>query len=261
MPQVDSHSHGHPSWADLATTDQDAAKSFYGSLFGWTYQDNPMGEGVTYSMAQYKDQFVSAIYAQREEMGQSGMPPMWSAYVTVDDVDARAAAVAPAGGTLMGEPFDVFDSGRMALVQDPSGAMIAFWQPKAHIGAGLIGETGSMVWTELASTDASAAGQFYADVLGWEVNKAEMDIGMDYSMVKLNGADVAVGIYQITDDMPGMPSHWAVYWAVEDCDATVEQAKSMGASAMVEPTDIPPGRFAVLRDPQGASFAIIALAS
>ena len=258
MPQVTSHRHGHPSWADLATTDPDAAKAFYGDLFGWTFQDNPMGENMVYSMAQRDGQFVGAIYAQNDDMKQSGMPPMWNTYVTVDDADDAAAKVAPAGGSLMAEPFDVFDSGRMALAQDPSGGVLALWQAKGHIGAGVLGEVGSMVWTELASTDVEAARRFYTDILGWEVTKAEMGGDMDYWMAKLDGDDLA-GMYQITEEMAGMPSHWAVYWGVEDCDATVEQAKSAGANVIVKPTDIPPGRFAVLSDPQGAAFSIVAL--
>ena len=136
--------------------------------------------------------------------------------------------------------------------------VLALWQAKEHIGAGVLGEVGSMVWAELASTDVEAAARFYSDILGWEVSKAEMGGDMDYWMAKLDGEDLA-GIFQITEEMAGMPSHWSVYWAVEDCDATVEQAKSAGAGVIVEPKDIPPGRFAVLSDPQGAAFSIVAL--
>lgn len=258
MPKVDSHAHGHPSWADLATTDQDAAKTFYGELFGWTYEDNAMpGIDEVYSMAQLNGDYAGAIFTQAPEQTAAGIPSMWTTYLTVDDADAVFAKVSAAGGVPMMEPFDVMDAGRMALVQDPSGGVVGLWQAKDHHGRGVENEPGAVVWNELQSTDADAASRFFTELLGWEVSASEMDMQMDYRMVKVGGEDATVGILQMTEDWGGMPTHWATSFAVADCDATSEMATSLGGTVLVEPNDIPPGRFAVLIDPQGAAFAII----
>jgi hypothetical protein len=261
MPKIDSHVHGHPSWADLATTDQAAAKSFYGGLFGWTYEDNAMPEtDEVYSMAQLNGEYAGAIFNQAPEQTAAGIPSMWTTYLAVDDADAAFAKVTAAGGTPIMEPFDVMNAGRMALVQDPSGGVAGLWQGKDHHGRGVEAEAGSVIWNELQSTDANAASSFFTALLGWDVSKAEMDMGMDYRTVKIGDDDAAVGILQMTEDWDGMPTHWATYFAIDDCDASVEKAVSLGGSVLVPANDIPSGRFAVLFDPQGAAFCIITMA-
>ena len=255
MPEVTAYRHGTPSWSDLATTDQDGARAFYSTLFGWEYDDNPMGEGVVYSMAQLKGRAVGAIYTQSPEMGGPDMPPMWNTYVTVDDVDAVAESVSASGGNLVMEPFDVFDSGRMCTVQDPAGAYVSLWQPKAHIGAGLVNEPGAMVWNECMSQNADAAQAFYSKLLGWDIAPSDMG-GPDYRIASVGGEMVA-GIMPMPPEAGDMPSYWSVYWAVDDTDATIEVALGAGANVVVPATDIPPGRFAFLADPAGAVFGII----
>ena len=155
---IDRHAPGAPCWVDLATTDQAAAKSFYGELFGWSYEDMPMDEAGhrRYSMASLGGSYAAAIYTQQDEQRQMGIPPHWSVHLTVDDVDAAAGRVSELGGSLLMEPFDVFESGRMAVLSDPAGAAVALWQPRKHIGAGVKYEPGAMAWCELMTTDTGA---------------------------------------------------------------------------------------------------------
>ena len=121
MPERTSYAQGTPNWADLPTTDQAAAKAFYAGLFGWTYDDQPMGEGQVYSMAMLGGHQVAAISSQPPEMAAAGAPPMWNTYLAVDSVDDATAKVEAAGGKVAMAPFDIMDAGRMSFVMDPSG--------------------------------------------------------------------------------------------------------------------------------------------
>jgi predicted enzyme related to lactoylglutathione lyase len=249
MADRNEYTPGTPNWVDLQTSDQNAAKQFYAALFGWGYNDLPMPEGPVYSMATMRDRNVAAIAPLPP---QQGIPPHWNSYVAVADVDAIAARAADAGGAVVMSPFDVMDAGRMAVVQDPTGAMICLWQAKNNIGAQVVNEPGAFSWNELSTNDVDKAAAFYAKVFGWEAQRFE---DMDYTVFNNEGAGIAGAM---KSPMEGMPSYWLVYFEVADTDATVATARQQGGKAMVEPTDIPNvGRFAVLTDPQGAAFGVI----
>jgi predicted enzyme related to lactoylglutathione lyase len=254
MPARTEHASGTPSWVDLQTSDQAGAKSFYSALFGWDYDDQPVGHDAdgneaVYSMAVKFGKSVAAI----APVPMPDVPPHWNTYVTVTDVDATAAQVPGAGGTMFMEPFDVMDAGRMAVIADPTGAMLCLWTPKNHIGAQLVNEHGTLSWTELMSPDVPTAADFYNQIFGWIASPIEMP-GMQYTEFKLNDRTIAGGM---APPMDGMLAAWGIYFAVDDTDKVVEIAKSKGASVLQEPTDIPPGRMAVLADPAGAVFSVI----
>jgi uncharacterized protein len=253
MPARTSYLQGTPNWVDLQTTDQGAAKAFYGGLFGWTFDDQPMPQGAVYSMAKLGDEHVAAIAPQSPEMAAAGAPPMWSTYLAVDSVDDAIAKVEAAGGQVAMAPFDVTEAGRMAFVVDPSGAAVAFWQAGKHIGATLVNEPGTVMWNELITTDPSAAA-FYEQVLG--VTTAPMDVPEfgDYTLFQVNGEMVGG---TVAPQMAGVPNHWHVYFAVADADATAAKVADLGGSILVEPFDTPAGRMAVATDPQGATFSVI----
>jgi predicted enzyme related to lactoylglutathione lyase len=250
MPERKEYAPGTPSWVDLQTSDQDAAKAFYSGLFGWTYEDNPVDENTVYSMACLKGQHVAAI-APLGPQAAAGVPPHWNSYVTVADVDASAALADKAGGSLIMPPMDVMDAGRMAVVADPTGGMIALWQPKNNIGAGLVNEAGAFSWNELITPDVPKAAEFYKQVFGWEA--APVPDG-SYTEFKLDGQSIAGAM---NPPMPGIPTVWGIYFSVDDTDATVEKVKSLGGAVFNGPMDIEPGRFAVVADPQGAMFNVI----
>ena len=252
MPARTSYPQGTPNWVDLQTTDQGAAKDFYAGLFGWTYDDQPMGEGAVYSMAVLGSDPVAAIAPQSPELKAAGAPSMWNTYIAVDSVDDVTAKVEGAGGQVAMQPFDVMDAGRMSFVLDPSGAAVAFWQANQHIGASRVNEHGAITWNELITTDTGAA-KFYEQVLG--MTTAPMDMGQGvYTLFEADGKQVG-GTTE--PQLPGVPNHWHVYFAVDDADAAVAKARETGGSVVVEPFSSPVGRIAVLQDPQGAIFSII----
>lgn len=188
-----------------------------------------------------------------------GMPPVWTTYIASDDVDATAKQAEAAGGTVFTPPFDIFDSGRMTVVADPAGAVFGVWQAKEHIGARLVNEPDTLLWNELVVRDMDAALEFYGKLFGYTTH--ELDVGASgdpaYRELQLNGRSIG-GALQITDDWPAeVPSHWMPYFAVEDTDATAAKATELGGNVNAPPTDIPPGRLAVLSDPGGAHFSIL----
>jgi predicted enzyme related to lactoylglutathione lyase len=251
MPARESYAQGTPNWVDLQTTDQAAAKAFYGEVFGWTYDDQPMDAGAVYSIAKIGDGQVAAIAPQSPELKAAGAPAMWNTYLAVDSVDDATAKVGPAGGTVAMEPFDVMDAGRMSFVLDPSGAPVALWQANQHIGATLVNEPGTVTWNELI-TDNPAAVSFYEQVLG--VTTTAMEMGADkYTMFQVGGKEVGG---TLPPQMAGVPNHWHVYFAVADADATAAKIKQLGGSILVEPFDSPIGKMAVAADPQGAVFSL-----
>ena len=260
MPEITSHSHGAPSWADLATTDPAAALSFYSALFGWEDDPQPMGPDAFYHMQKLNGLEAAAIFQQMDQERDQGIPPHWNTYITVENVDDTMAAITRNGGVVVFGPMDVFEAGRMAMCQDPQGAFFAIWQAKMHIGARIKQETGAMCWHELLTTDRAAAVDFYSSALG--VEQGEVMQPLQYAMLRAGGEDVA-GVMQITPDMGEFPPHWSVYFGVENADETAARAQSLGATIFVPPTDIVPvegqppiGRFSAMADPQGAPFSI-----
>ena len=252
MPTRTSYAQGTPNWVDLQTSDQDAAKAFYAGLFGWTYDDQPMPQGPVYSMAMLGGHPVAAIAAQSPELAAAGAPPMWNTYLAVDSVDEAAAKVEAAGGKVGMAPFDVMDAGRMAFVLDPSGAAVALWQANQQIGATLVNEPGTVTWNELITTDPGVV-SFYADVVGLTTSTMDMGTG-PYTLFEVDGQMVGG---TVAPQMPGVPNHWHVYFAVADADAAAATAVETGGTVMVAPFDSPVGRIAVLGDPQGAVFSIL----
>jgi uncharacterized protein len=257
MAFIEKHPHGHFCWLDLGTTDRMGAVTFYSQLFGWGHVDAPMDKDV-YTLFNLKDRHTGAVYQLNQEMLGQGIPPHWLLYVSVDDVDVAAARVEPLGGKVLMGPFDVMTVGRMAVIGDPQGATFALWQAKEHPGVGIKDEPGAFCWPELNTTDATGAKPFYAGLFGWG-EKTDSGGPMAYTEWKVGERSIG-GMMQILPEWGAVPPHWMPYFQVADCDATVSLAQKLGAQAVVPARDIPNvGRFAVLRDPQGAHFSIIRL--
>jgi predicted enzyme related to lactoylglutathione lyase len=215
MTVLTKHAHGMFSWTDLTTTNVDAAKKFYGGLFGWKFDDMPAGEGAVYSMCTIDGHSACAVTSQRAEDKKMGIPPHWTCYFTVNDVDAAAKKVEPAGGKVILPAFDVMDVGRMAMIQDGAGAIAALWQAKKHIGAEITGEHGTITWAELLSASYDAAGKFWMSVLGWKAEPQTAMPGMQYTVFKA-GDVPSCGMMPMPDKMKGIPSHWTAYFQVTD---------------------------------------------
>jgi uncharacterized protein len=246
MPVIEKYEPGMFCWIELATNDAAAAKSFYTSLFGWTANDMPIPDGSIYTMLQVDGHDVGALYENKQH------PPAWASYVNVASVDDSAKKAQDLGANLIAPPFDVMDVGRMAVVADPQGGTFCLWQAGRHIGATIRGELNTLCWNELLTSDIEAARDFYSRLFPWSLKPSA-----DYTEINLGTVGIG-GMMQIRPDMQGMPTAWTPYFAVQDCDATAEKVKSLGGRVYMPPTDIPNvGRFAVLADPQGATFNII----
>ena len=259
MPEVTSHAPGSFCWVELNTSDPEAAKTFYTGLFGWQAEDTPAGPDMVYTMLRINGLEVGAMCGLQPEQKAHGVPPHWMSYISVESADNAAAKAASLGATVMAGAFDVMDVGRMAIIQDPQGAMFCVWQPKAHIGARLVGETGTFGWDELWTTDRKKAAEFYTGLFGWGAKEGDMGEMGVYTEWQ-NGGQSIGGMMQISPDMGPVPPNWLPYFMVEDCDAVANKAAATGGKLFVPPTDIPHvGRFSVIQDPQGATFAIIKL--
>jgi predicted enzyme related to lactoylglutathione lyase len=246
MPEMSKYEHGVPSWVDIGTPDVAAGLRFYQGLFGWDAQD--MGEETGhYTIVSLGGKQVAAI-----STAQDPGPPRWTTYVNVDDADAVAKKAEAAGGGIIMAPMDVMTAGRMAIFSDTTGAVIAVWQPGDHLGAQLVNEPGSFVWSELSTSDLQKSKAFYSDVFGWGWGGSD-----DYAEAQVHGRTIG-GVMPRPPTMPAeVPDHWLVYFACADTDAAAAKAAGLGATVVVEPTDIPgTGRFAVVVDPQGAAFGL-----
>lgn len=236
-------------WHEHASSQADKAKSFYGELFGWNFEAFKPDE-MNYTMIK-SDGRSHGGFAQPE----GGPPPHWVAYALVENADETAEKVKTAGGSLIMEPFELSDVGRLSVAKDPQGAVFATIEPDREAAAETPPPEGVFVWDELMTTDVEGAKAFYGDVLGWSFRDEDMG-GMTYTVVQAGESQIA-GLMARPEGVD-LPPFWKAYIKVNDADAAVAKAKELGASVMVEPTDIPDvGRFAVLQDPVGAVFGIL----
>lgn len=257
MTEMTAYAPGTPSWVDLGSPDIDASVEFYGSLFGW---DVPESENAEQTGGYRQAMLRGKAAAGMMPLMQEGQPPAWSTYVSVEDADATAAAVREAGGTVMVEPMDVMDLGRMAVFADPAGAVFGIWQPGSFPGAGIVNEPNSFSWNELNTRDPDAAKSFYAAVFGWRANDVEMGDAGTYTTWRhpdrSEDEDSVGGMLDIRGRAPDeIPPHWLTYFTVDDRDETIEKATEMDGQSVLA-MELPMGRFAILTDPQGAAFGI-----
>jgi predicted enzyme related to lactoylglutathione lyase len=235
-------------WVDLVVEDQAAAKAFYSDLFGWAYQDFPMGNGSSYSVAQLDGKAVAAIVP----LPDPSMPPHWNCYVSVQDAAAAADRAEELGATVVLPAGDVGDSGRLALFQDPQGAILSVWQPGRHVGAGVVNVPGALTWNDLLTPDVEASAAFYRELFGWEIEAIPGAEGQYWSIA--NGDIKNGGLMPMP---PGAHPAWNLYFAVDDTEAAMVRAVELGGQVVMGPMDVPGGRFAIVRDPSNAVFSVV----
>lgn len=259
MPEREGYAHGVPGWVDLATTDLDGAKDFYSALFDWDSAEVEMdGEPSGYTIFTKGGKKVAGLGELPEG---AGMPPVWSTYISVDDLDAAVEAALEAGGSVFMPATEVGDTGRMAFLTDPTGAFIGLWQAGTHRGADIVNDHGTYTWSELLTDDTEKAAKFYSDVFGYRTETSDMENGSTYTSFWASGnieGNAAAGMMSRTSDMGDFPNYWGVYFAVDDCETTAKAAAANGGAVIVPPfTATGVGRIAVLRDPQGGVFSVI----
>jgi predicted enzyme related to lactoylglutathione lyase len=245
-------------WVDLATTDPVVAKAFYTELFGWEAEDVPAGEVGTYTALRLGGDEVCGLYKMDAERREGDLPPQWLSPVSVEDADAIVSRARELGGTVYGEAFDVGEQGRFAIVQDPSGAVLAAWQTGADIGARRVNDPGCMTWNELHTREPERMAAFYAELFGWEMEAQRENGRLAYVVIK-NAGNSNGGIMPMTEqhgDHGDVPPFWLTYFTVSSCEDAVARTRELGGEVVTGPMDVGAGRIAVLTDPQGAAFAV-----
>lgn len=258
MQEVTKYPNATFGWVDLATSEPEKAKTFYTALFGWDASDThtPDGEYI-YTMLNMHEKSVAGL-GPLPPNTDAGHPAFWSSYLIVDSVDASVEQAEAAGATVATPPMEVMDQGRMAVLQDPTEAFFGLWQPGGHIGAQLVNIPGALCWNELYTRDPERAAKFYQDAFDWDFST--MDNGGATYWMFTNNERAAGGVMQMDDSWGDVPPHWGIYFAVADCAATVAKAKELGANVITDATEAPgTGTFAILQDPQGATFNVIAM--
>ena len=217
--------------------------------------DLPMGPDEFYTMFQLEGRSTGAVYKMRPEVHEKGIPPHWALYIEAASVDDTAAKAGQAGGTVIESPFDVFNVGRMAVVQDPTGAIFNIWEEKRPNSNGIAGVPGTFCWADLCTRDIEAAVGFYGQVFGWQIAPGADD-NSGYLHIK-NGEAFIGGIPPAQFLPPGVPPHWQLYFFVADADAATARVKELGGTVHVEPMTIEKvGRMSLVADPQGAVFSL-----
>jgi uncharacterized protein len=273
VPERDGYIPGVPCWIDTSQPDPAAAAEFYGNLFGWELEDvMPPEAGSHYFMARIRGLDVGAVGSIPEGAPQVAT---WNTYIWVDSADETASKAREAGGSVVMEPFDVMDAGRMAVLTDPEGAMFMVWQANQNKGSQVVNEHGTNNFNNLNTRDLDSAKAFYGAVFGWETldldggavmwalpgygdHLEELSPGLRKGMEEMGAprdfADVVAGINRIRADQADTPAHWGLTFAVDDADEIAAKATELGAQVLVPPFDAPWVRMAVIADPQGATF-------
>ena len=255
MAKRESYEPGTFCSVDLATTDAEGAKRFYGGLFGWDGEDVHPAEGMTYTILRLGGDPLGGLFERPglEELGG----PHWVNYVSVESADDVAGRVAELGGEVAEKPFDILDVGRMAAVMDPTGTGVAIWQPGTYTGAGRVNEPGFLTWNELATNDTSAALRFYERLFGWSSEAMDTGGGPEYTVIKV-GERSNGGVRRLSaeEEQAGFAPYWVPYFAVESLDTALERCSDLGGEKLFGPMAMPAGRIGGLRDPQGAMFSI-----
>jgi predicted enzyme related to lactoylglutathione lyase len=257
MPTIDRPVIGNFCWVEVNSEHPARAKAFYGELFGWTFEDVRYPAAGEYSLVKKGDAQLGGIFRLPEDAMQRGARPSWLGYVAVEDVTVATKKAEGLGARVYKPPFDA-GPGRMSIVADPTGAPLALWQSAKPTGTYVWREPNTMTWFELTTTDPAAATRFYVEMFGWRTELVPMG-ELEYTLL-YNGNEQVAGLMPQPKPMRDAkaPSFWTVYFEVEDCDASVARATKLGAETVHPPTDIPNvGRFAILRDGEGAGLALI----
>lgn len=245
---------GTPCWVDCQVDDPAAAGEFYGRLFGWQVMDSPPEAGG-YLMGLRNGHRAAGI---GPKPSGTAMPSAWTTYFAVDSADNVAARITAAGGQTLMPPFDVLDVGRMCMAVDPTGAAFGIWEAREHKGAGVFNEHGAYCWNELHTRGYADAQSFYAAVFGWTFTEIGDGTTFIYSTFTPPAVEDSVGGMNDDTVMPGeMPAYWLTWFQVDDSDAAVATASSLGAAIMMGPDDTPFGRMSIVRAPQGEVFGLL----
>ena len=258
MPNFDKHANGNFVWFELATTDPNPAKEFYSALFGWQAQDSPMGPDMVCTMFRLHGRDTAGAYRMKDEDRQLGIPPNWLLYISVASADAAIAGALEHGGSAMSPAIDIPNVGRMAVLQDPVGAVFAVFEPGHHKGVGIYGEPNAFCWADLQTPDRDRTSPFYSALFGWQLLPGKDKDTSGYLHIR-NGEQYIGGLPESRNLPPSVMPHWLPYIQCTDCAAQTAKVEQLGGRAIV-PTTTVEGQltYSVVADPQGAVFALFA---
>ncbi|MFJ7210185.1 VOC family protein [Amycolatopsis sp. NPDC098790] len=244
---------GTPSWVDLMVPDQAKAVAFYSGLFGWDVRTGGDETGF-YGMAELSGRPVAGI--GQIPPGQN-VPPVWTTYLSVSDVDKTVASITEAGGRIVMPMMEVLKEGRMAVAADPAGAVFGLWEPGHHLGTQVTAAPGTPAWNECMSRDYPAAKAFYEQVFGFGFEDLSNE-EFTYAVLLIDGRPVG-GLGALPESVPAeVPSNWSTYFSVADADASAARVTELGGRVLDQPFDSPYGRQVRVLDDQGVAFLVIA---
>jgi uncharacterized protein len=255
MPETKTEVASKPIWLDLSSGDPAGSREYYGKLFGWHVEVNPDPQYGGYGLAKLGGKDVAGIGPKQSPEG----PSAWMVYVGTKDADDTVKKTTAAGGKVIVEPMQVGPQGRMVVIQDPAGAFLGVWEPGQMKGAEVMDAPNSFGWAELNARGIDKSIDFYKKVFGWSHKKSDMGGGdmPEYHEFQLNGDSIAGGMEMNAMVPAEVPSYWMPYFEVADTDKSFDKAIELGGREIVAPQDFPGGRFAILSDPQGATFGLL----
>jgi len=263
MSERDGYEPGVPCWVDTWQPDAAGAVAFYTQVFGWEAEDTmPPDAPGHHFMCRRRGRDVAAIASRPEEAPST--PPAWGTYIWVDSAEDTAAKTTEMGGSVIMEPFDSLDGGRIAVLADPAGAAFGVWQPGAHKGAQLVNEPGAWSMSQLNTPDVEGSKAFYGGLFGWQTEAFDAG-GFEVAMWRLPGYVGGVPEQPVARDVVGVmapasgvdvPPQWSVDFWIEDAERAAETAAAQGGKVVAPPSEMLAFKRAVLADPEGAVFSV-----
>ncbi len=252
MPTRESAPTGAPCWVDLMTSDVDGARAFYSQLFGWTAEDPNEAFGGYFMFTKNG----VPVAGGSPSMPDAG-PDVWSVYLATDDATKAVEVATARGSQVYVAPMAVADLGTMAMISDPGGAAIGMWQADQFHGSGIFAEAGAPSWCELQTREYEASLEFYRTVFGWDTRAMGDTDDFRYTTA-MDGETMLAGVMDSSAFLPeGVPSHWSVYFGIDDADATLAQVVALGGAVVKPAEDTPYGRMATAADTTGTQFKLI----
>ncbi len=252
------HEPGRIVWRDLITDKPAQTRRFYEELFGWEFQGvgnlfNLGGEDA-YSLIRHNGRLIGGMVNEARLKNETDDVSQWVVLMSVTDVDAAAGRFEARGGEVLAPPTDVADRGRMAIVVDPQGALLALVQTRGGDPERREPGYGDFLWDELWTDDVQASAEFYGSLAGLEQDEIEVSDGSRY-LVLNRGDEPALGI--MAHPFQGERPVWVTYLRVEDPAAITARVEALGGTVYVEAQDRPlGGRVALIADPSGAGIAL-----
>lgn len=258
MPTMTSFPEGTFSWVDLATTDLESSKKFYQGLLNWEDFQTANEENSFYTKMGIAEGPQAAIFKMPADMKKENIPPHWTSYVRVNNVEEKLQKALELGAKTCLEITQVFDAGKMAMFFDTQGATVAMWEAGTFESAAPAdNKPGTFCWNELATKNLDESVNFYRELFGWEF-KTESTPKGPYTMI-VNKGRMNGGVLQMTEEWGDIPSHWMVYFAVEDINKAKDYIHQNNGKVEFDPIELPVGSFFVAQDPQGAYFTAMSM--